>query len=158
MRSLALGAMAALLVFPALAAPQEFTADTATDARSTLQAAVIMRALNQVKAVPRGDKAAVEIIGTVADAYSITDKCSGSPVRVVWVTSKAAPLNPVGAGCAGGSFGSCASLHPGQRVRLQGVLVTLPDPTALGFNVCDPSTWLLPLGPLETFLVTKVTK
>lgn len=122
------------------------------------QGAAIARALDQEKAVPRGDKDAVELIGTVTEGYSITDPCSGTPIIVVWVASKAAPLSPVGGGCAGPSFAPCASLRVGQRVRLQGILLTLPDPTTPGFNACDPNTWFLPPVPLQTFLVTKVLK
>jgi hypothetical protein len=158
MNHLVLGTMAALLTFPALAATQESNAERATSASSSIQATVIVRGVDLVKAVPRSDKDTVELIGTVAEAYSITDPCSGNPVRVVWVTSRAAPLNPVGGGCAGPSFSACASLKPGQRVRLQGILLTLPDPTTPGFNACDPGTWFLPQAPLQTFLVTKVTK
>jgi len=158
MKRFVVGIIAAFLVFPALAVSEESTIESVATAHSAIQAAVIVRAVDQAKGVPRGDKDAVEIIGTVVDAYSITDPCSGNPVRVVWVTSKAAPLNPVGGGCAGPSFASCASLRPGQRVRLQGVLLTLPDPTSPGFNACDPGTWFLPPAPLQTFLVTKVTK
>jgi hypothetical protein len=150
--------VAVLLAFPALSVSEELTVEGAAIAHAASQAAVIVRGVADQAKVPRGDKDSVEIIGTVADAYSITDPCSGNPVRIVWVSSKAAPLNPVGGGCAGPSFATCASLLVGQRVRLQGILLTLPDPTTSGFNACDPGTWFLPPAPLQTFLITKVTK
>jgi hypothetical protein len=155
----------ALIVMVGMALPSAAKADQNANTKATVstlvfsQAAVISRAaLDQDKAVPRVDKDAVEVIGTVRDIYQITDRCSGNSVMVVWIASSAAPLNPVGGGCAGPSLSACASLRIGQRVRFQGLLLTLPDPTTPGFNACDQGTWFLPKAPLQTFLVTKVLK
>lgn len=159
MRKLAVIVTAGLTFASAAKAAQDANTKATVSALVSSQAAVISRAaLDQDKAVPRVDKDAVEVIGTVRDLYQITDPCSGNPVLVVWVASSAAPLNPVGGGCAGPSLGACASLRIGQRVRFQGLLLTLPDPTVPGFNACDQGTWFLPRAPLQTFLVTKVLK
>jgi hypothetical protein len=80
MKRLVLVTVATLLVFPALAVAGTSTMESAATAQPTIQAAVIVRAVDQAKGVPRGDKDSVEIIGTVAESYSITDPCSGTTV------------------------------------------------------------------------------
>lgn len=117
-----------------------------------------------LKAVPRKDKALVDINGTV---YSVSEPISadcgnpalGAPVTFVNVYSTGSPLRYIGIGCAGPTLGICLSLRPGQRVRIQGTMALMPDFTREDFDPCDINTWFLPEVPtFDVLVATKVTR
>jgi len=117
-----------------------------------------------LKAVPRKDKALIDIIGTVYSVSApISSNCGnpglGAPVTFVNVVSLGSPLRYVGIGCAGPTLGACLALRPGQRVRIQGTMALMPDFTREDFNPCDINTWFLPEVPaLNVLVATKVNR
>jgi hypothetical protein len=104
-----------------------------------------------LKAVPRGEKAAVDVVGPILAGGVITDHlCTGGSVVLLYI--KVGP-NPIAALC---SVSACGQLRIGQRVRLQGGLSFAPDFASPGFDPCDRNTWTA--GLTSFFVATKVTK
>lgn len=103
------------------------------------------------KSVPRGDKSTADVVGPILAGLVVTDyQCTGASVVLLWV--RVGP-NPVSAVC---STAACGALRVGQRVRLQGALVSEPDVEDPGFDPCDRSTWIP--GISNVFVATKITK
>jgi hypothetical protein len=101
------------------------------------------------KAVPRADKAAVDVVGRLVDFEILTDdECgTGTQVLVLYVQVGRSFVSATSA---------CNSLQVGQRARFQGGLAVAPDPTAPRFDPCDANTW--EVGPINVFAVTKISK
>lgn len=115
-------------------------------------AAMAASAQAEARKVPGKDKNYVELIGTVLGGVAV--EVCGVPVTQVVLRVGGAPLV---ANCAGGVMANtCGRFREGQRVRLRGQLVLVPDVTAPGFVACDPATWQL--LPLATFTATKSLK
>jgi len=103
------------------------------------------------KAVPRTDKATADVVGQILAGQVVTDyQCSGNSVLFLLIRVSG---NPVTAIC---STSACSSLRVGQRVRLQGGLISIPNTDSPGFNPCDTSTWVPGLSNI--FVATKVTR
>lgn len=103
------------------------------------------------KAVPRADKSSADVVGRILAGQVVTDHlCTGNSVLFLLIQTGG---NPVTALCG---TQACGSLRVGQRVRLQGRLISAPDVDGPGFNPCDSSTWIPGLN--NFFVATKVTK
>lgn len=149
MRYLSMG-MAVLLAGITFVAPAA--------AEQSLQDAVIVALASPTqivekteKAVPRTDKASVDVVGQILAGQVVTDyQCSGNSVLFLLIRVNG---NPVTAIC---NNSACGSLRAGQRVRLQGGLISIPNPDSPGFNPCDPSTWVPGLSNI--FVATKIIR
>jgi hypothetical protein len=109
------------------------------------------------KAVSKADKSTGELIGTVVEALNLGSVCGVKATFLTLAVKK--PYNftiPAGATCAGKLASTCLGLRPGSRVRLQGIISSIPDVTADGFNACNPTTW--EFLPAFAFSVTKVER
>lgn len=162
MRKLLL-ATAAGFVLTSSAGAQEMMSSPAAIAQAvTLNAASLD--ILPTKTVPRQDKAAIDIIGTVYSVQPVANsQCGGTPLgaAVVFVNvySTGSPLRYIGIGCAGSTLASCSSLRPGQRVRIQGTAVLMPDFMRPDFDPCNPDTWFLPeVATFNVLVATKVTR
>jgi hypothetical protein len=104
------------------------------------------------KALPRANRATVDVVGKVVDSEVLSDTfCNtGSRVTVLFVQVGKSLVSTV-CGTA-----DCASVRVGQRARFQGTLVTAPDPLDPAFEPCDTDTWVP--GPLNVFVATKVSR
>src|SRR4051794_27506204 len=104
------------------------------------------------------DKATGELIGTVAQVLDLGTVCGVRATFVVLAVKKPYPfVAPAGVTCPGNSLAAaCRGLRVGQRVRFQGNIGAVPDPTTAGFVTCDPDTWER-FQPAFAFGVTKVT-
>lgn len=102
-------------------------------------------------AVPRADKSSADVVGQILAGQVVTDHlCTGNSVLFLLVRVGG---NPVTALCG---TQACGSLRVGQRVRLQGGLISAPNVDSPGFNPCDSNTWIPGLN--NFFVATKVTK
>lgn len=124
-------------------------------AEQSLQDAVIVALASPTqvleKAVPRADKSSADVVGQILAGQVVTDyQCSGNSVLFLLIRVSG---NPVTAIC---STSACGSLRAGQRVRLQGGLISVPNADSPGFNPCDSRTWVPGLSNI--FVATKVTK
>lgn len=109
-------------------------------------------------AVPRTNKAAGELVGTVNHVSNLGSVC-GVQAAIVWVSIPRGPalLTPIGAICAGNTLAACRALAPGRRVQLLGTLAAVPDSTTDGFDPCDPDTWEF-VTPAFAFAVTRINR
>jgi hypothetical protein len=110
-----------------------------------------------LKAVPRTDKLVVDVIGTITGGtiYEDDGGCGYAPgdLLVLFIRAKG---KLVSVACAGAAFSVCNATRTGQRLRVQGTLVSAPDVLDPGFDECDPSTWIV--GPINFLFPTKITK
>jgi hypothetical protein len=109
------------------------------------------------KAVSRTDKLTVDITGAIHQRtlYS-EDGCgygAGGDVLILFMWVKERWLSVA---CTGSVLSACAKTRPGQRIRVQGTLVSAPDFLHPDFDACDPDTWFV--GPVNFIFATKVTK
>ncbi len=110
------------------------------------------------KAVPKVDKSAVEVVGTVQQTQSVSS--CGTTVTFISLSVKGLLPGvslPVTGGCAGSLARTCKNLKVGSRIRLQGLMIPFPDPTQDGFDECDPNTWNY-FTVLQEFVVLKILK
>lgn len=109
------------------------------------------------QAVSRQDKVTVDITGTIqaGTIYSSDGACGYEPndVLVLWIQAKGQWVSVT---CAGNTLNTCLNTRIGQRIRVQGSMLTAPDFLDADFDACDTSTWYP--GPVNFFLATKVTK
>jgi len=113
--------------------------------------------ISRPKAVPRSDKLVVDIVGTVAGGtiYSDDGGCGYAPndLLVLFIRAKGQLMSVA---CAGAAFNVCNATRPGQRLRIQGTLVSAPDVLDPNFDECDASTWIV--GPINFLFPTKISK
>jgi hypothetical protein len=109
------------------------------------------------KAVPRTDKLVVDVIGTIAGGtiYEDDGGCgyAAGDLLVLFIRTKG---QLVSVACTGAAFNVCNATRPGQRLRVQGTLVSAPDVLDADFDECDSSTWIV--GPINFLFPTKITK
>jgi hypothetical protein len=109
------------------------------------------------KVVPRTDKLTAELVGTVRDTFA-ESPCGPQEALVVLEVNGRLPYPmPAGVVCAGALVPQCLAFKAGQRIHVQGVLVSVPDPSTPGFNKCDPGTWTQ-FTPTFAFAVTKILR
>jgi hypothetical protein len=113
--------------------------------------------LSGAKAVPRADKLVVDVIGTIAGGtiYENDGGCgyAAGDLLVLFIRAKGQLLSVA---CTGAAFNVCNTTRPGQRLRVQGTLISAPDVLDPDFDECDTSTWIA--GPINFLFPTKITK
>lgn len=163
-RAVIVGAVLLLVAWPGVASsPEGLVASQAVAANAVLWEGGVADGSDAIaKAVPRKDKATFDVIGFVLGGIITESGCGNpglsGPVVFLQIRTKGSPLGLVGVGCAGKTFGACSTLRIGQRVRLQGTMVLMPDFTRADFVACDPATWVPFEVPLNVFVATKVAK
>lgn len=120
--------------------------------------ASVMLADTVQKAVPKVDKSTAEVVGSVQQTQSVT-ACGTTATMITLSVNGLLPGGgvPVTGTCSGPLARACKNLRVGSRIRLQGLMAPLPDPTQDGFDVCDPDTWQF-FTVLQQFVVLKILK
>lgn len=129
----------------------------ARQAHADHEKALVNQNQSSLKAVPRTDKLVVDVIGTITGGtiYEDDGGCgyAAGDLLVLFIRTKG---RLVSVACTGAAFSVCNATRPGQRLRVQGTLVSAPDVLDPEFDECDPNTWIV--GPINFLFPTKITK